>query len=55
MPRVEATIEGPPFFQSFGGGWAFKELEPGRTLATWRYTFSIKPAALSVIADPIGK
>ena len=48
-------VEGPPFFSSFGGGWAFKELEPERTLATWRYTFSVKPAALSVIADPIGE
>lgn len=48
-------VEGPPFFSSFGGGWAFRELDPNRTLATWRYTFTVKPAALSMIADPIGK
>ena len=34
---------------------AFRELEQERTLATWRYTFTVKPAALSAIGDPIGE
>ena len=47
-------VEGPWFFASFGGGWAFKEVPEG-TEATWRYTFTIKPAWLAPIADPIGR
>jgi hypothetical protein len=48
-------IKGPWFFEHFGGGWRF---EPGPTTdsatAVWRYNFSVRPAFLSVIADPIG-
>lgn len=52
-------VEGPPFFASFGGGWSFREadghtVENPRTEATWRYTFTIRPSWLSIIADPIG-
>ncbi|MEM7285357.1 MAG: SRPBCC family protein [Actinomycetota bacterium] len=47
-------VEGPWFFDRFGGGWIFKRLDDGRTLSTWRYTFSIRPSFLSRIGDPIG-
>ena len=52
-------VTGPPFFASFGGGWSFREAESHTaeqpaTVATWRYTFSVKPPILTKIADPIG-
>lgn len=46
-------VEGPWFFASFGGGWSFRPAEGG-TEATWRYTFTVKPAWLAPIADRIG-
>lgn len=48
------VVKGPPFFANFGGGWSFKPLDGGRTLATWRYTFSIRPGWLAPVADPLG-
>ena len=47
-------VEGPWFFEKFGGGWIFKELDDGRTQATWRYTFTVRPGFLARVADPIG-
>lgn len=47
-------VEGPWFFQSFGGGWIFKPEGGSSTVATWRYTFTIRPAVLRPIADRIG-
>ena len=47
-------VEGPWFFEKFGGGWIFKALDDGRTQATWRYTFTVRPDFLSRVADPIG-
>lgn len=48
-------VEGPWFFKSFAGGWAFHEgATPDETLATWRYTFSIRPKWIAPIADRIG-
>lgn len=46
-------VEGPWFFSSFGGGWAFAEA-PGGTRATWRYTFTVRPGWLAPVADRIG-
>jgi len=46
-------VEGPWFFANFAGGWSFKEADDG-TLATWRYTFSVRPKILAPIADRIG-
>jgi hypothetical protein len=46
-------VKGPRFFSSFAGGWSFAELPEG-TEATWRYTFSTRPAWLAPIADRIG-
>lgn len=59
-PRnVGMTMErGPWFFRTFGGGWRFApETRNGvdGTLATWKYTFAIRPSWLSVVADPIGR
>lgn len=48
-------IDGPWFFSTFAGGWTFA---PGstddETVATWRYTFTIRPRWLAPIADRIG-
>lgn len=47
-------VEGPWFFERFGGGWVFEALEPDRTRAVWRYTFTVKPRFLAPVADRIG-
>lgn len=47
-------VEGPWFFRMFGGGWSFRALDDTTTQATWRYTFSIRPAWLAPIAERIG-
>lgn len=47
-------VKGPPFFATFGGGWSFKPVDETTTLATWRYTFSIKPKWLAPLGDRIG-
>lgn len=46
-------VSGPRFFEKFASGWSFREVEEG-TQATWRYTFSIRPAVLAPVADRIG-
>jgi hypothetical protein len=50
-------VEGPWFFDQFGGGWRFRTQErdgqPG-TLATWKYTFSVRPAWLRLVGHPVG-
>ncbi len=46
--------EGPWFFDVFGGGWRFMPHANG-TLARWKYTFSIRPSWLGVVADPVGR
>lgn len=48
-------IQGPWFFEKFGGGWLFVARIDGSTEATWRYTFSIKPRWLAPIGDRIGR
>jgi hypothetical protein len=49
-------VSGPWFFDSFSGGWNFSPADddPGRTVATWRYNFTIRPRWLAPLADPIG-
>lgn len=47
--------EGPWFFRSFSGGWNFVALDDERTEATWRYNFTVRPAWLRFVADPIGR
>ncbi|HLT61462.1 MAG TPA: SRPBCC family protein [Microlunatus sp.] len=46
-------VDGPWFFDSFGGGWRFVATDGG-TEATWKYTFSTRPGWLRPIADRIG-
>lgn len=51
-------ISGPWFFASFGGGWRFvPETRDGidGCRATWKYTFSTRPAWLRPVADRIGR
>jgi ribosome-associated toxin RatA of RatAB toxin-antitoxin module len=48
-------VKGPRFFEAFGGGWQFKPLDDSTTEAVWRYTFTIRPRWLAVVADPIGR
>ncbi|HEX8804746.1 MAG TPA: SRPBCC family protein [Acidimicrobiales bacterium] len=47
-------IDGPWFFGSFSGGWNFAAAGDGRTRATWRYNFTIKPPWLAPVADRLG-
>ncbi len=47
-------VEGPWFFRNFAGGWSFRAGPDGRTEATWRYTFSIRPRWLAPVAERIG-
>jgi hypothetical protein len=51
-------VEGPWFFESFGGGWRFvpstRDGVSGTT-ATWKYTYSVRPAWLRPLAEPIGQ
>lgn len=49
-------VEGPWFFESFGGGWSFAPADDTATStkATWRYTFTVRPSWLARVADPIG-
>lgn len=51
-------VQGPWFFQTFGGGWRFTPEERDGvtgTLASWKYTYAVKPAWLRPVADPIGQ
>jgi hypothetical protein len=49
-------VRGPWFFEMFGGGWRFAPApdRPGHTVATWRYNFRCRPAALRPAAERIG-
>jgi len=48
-------VEGPWFFERFGGGWSFSAIDEHTTRATWRYTFSVRPPCLSFVAVPFGR
>lgn len=48
-------VEGPRFLHSFGGGWTFVAIDDVTTDAVWRYTFTVRPAWLARVADPIGR
>ena len=50
-------VEGPWFFDQFGGGWRFRAEERDGiegTLATWKYTFSVRPRWLRFVGHPVG-
>ena len=47
-------VEGPWFFASFAGGWRFAPAANGRCRATWRYSFTCRPAWLAPLAERIG-
>ena len=47
-------VEGPWFFDSFGGGWRFVPEGDG-TRAVWKYTYSVRPAWLRFAGEPIGQ
>lgn len=46
-------VTGPWFFTSLAGGWRFKPADGG-TLATWKYSFSCRPAWLAPLAERVG-
>jgi hypothetical protein len=53
-----AMERGPWFFAGFGGGWRFEPESRGGvagTTATWKYTYSIRPRVLRVVAEPVGQ
>jgi hypothetical protein len=47
-------VEGPWFFESFGGGWRFVTEGEG-CRAVWKYTYSVRPSWLRPLAEPIGQ
>ena len=48
-------VAGPWFFSSFAGGWTFASgATDDETVATWRYTFTVRPAWIAPFADRIG-
>ena len=47
-------VEGPWFFETFGGGWRFVPDGEG-TRAVWKYTYSVRPSWLRVVAEPVGQ
>ena len=47
-------VEGPWFFDSFGGGWRFVPDGDG-TRATWKYTYAVRPSWLRMLGEPIGQ
>jgi len=52
---VGMTMErGPRFFEHFGAGRRFAAEDEG-TVASWKYTFTVRPAWLRPLADPIGR
>ena len=51
-------VSGPWFFGSFGGGWRFTPEERdgvAGTRAVWKYTYSVRPAWLRFVAEPVGQ
>lgn len=48
-------VTGPWFFRTFSGGWSFTALDPERTEATWRYTFSCRPRLVAPLAERVGR
>ncbi len=51
-------VEGPWFFDSFGGGWRFTpEVRAGvnGTRAVWKYTYSVRPRWVRFVAEPVGQ
>lgn len=55
-------VSGPWFFATFGGGWRFAPEERvldgtpiAGTLATWKYSYAVRPAWLRPVAEPIGQ
>lgn len=47
-------VTGPWFFQQFSGGWSFAAVDEHTTRATWRYTFTCRPAIIRPIAHRVG-
>ena len=47
-------VRGPWFFESFGGGWRFTAADGG-TSAVWKYTWTVRPAWLRLVAEPVGR
>ncbi|OYD69803.1 SRPBCC family protein [Rhodococcus sp. OK302] len=49
-------IEGPWFLENLAAGWRFVPVDGdnNRTVATWRYSFTCRPAWLAPIAERIG-
>ena len=51
-------VEGPWFFERFGGGWRFTPEERSGvagTRAVWKYTYAVRPAWLRPVAEPFGQ
>ena len=47
------VVDAPWFFERLAGGWRF-DPHPDGTLASWKYSFSCRPALIRPIAEWIG-
>ena len=47
-------LDGPWFLSSMSGGWNFRDAGAGRTEATWRYNFVVRPRWLAPVGDRVG-
>ena len=47
-------VRGPWFFERLAGGWRFSAEGEGSTRATWRYSFTCRPAWLRKPAEWLG-
>lgn len=47
-------VAGPWFFEQFGGGWRFVPEGDG-CRAVWKYSYTVRPAWLRPVAEPIGQ
>ncbi|HEV8322964.1 MAG TPA: SRPBCC family protein [Myxococcota bacterium] len=46
-------IEGPRFFETFGGAWHFEPTTPGETRVHFRYSFRSRWPLLRPVLDPV--
>ena len=46
-------LDGPPFFETFGGAWRFEPTAPGETRVHFRYSFRSRWRMLRPVLDPV--
>lgn len=46
-------VSGPWFFRTFAGAWRFVEESPGNTIVSFNYNFTVRPAFLRWLLEPL--